>query len=235
MTPMYRASGSGLLEVQPTSPSLRGGAGADHARSKSAGKGPPSSGLVSAQPADGREPLPPRDFQMAMDRMLSLTAHRQRQTELRGKEPLPGKELLSPAASDAQREASMESLATALMQCLEDETAVLRTTPSSKTRGLVGSDLEQMLDQLRRQEAELVAELHRTRLERQVRLIQGELETENLLAQLQQAQLHERHQELRGELQRAEGRPESPRAQHGLEIPQQQDQLRPHPVPASSA
>lgn len=122
------------------------------------------------------------------------------------------------ALSDGPREASFEEYQCAL-QRLEEETAALRSTPTTSSRVPVRPDLEEVLDRLRREQAGLVAELHRTRLERQNRAIQGELETEKLLAKLQQAQLDERHQELRSELLRAEqaGRPD-------VMLPQQEDE-----------
>lgn len=152
--------------------------------------------------------LASQDFQTAMDRMLASANGRRAQAAQQGSAEGRGdaarlqRQPPPPAAlSETQREANIKLLA-ADYQCamdrLREEAAVLGVANSvPPTAGL-----EQMLDQLRKEQAALAAELHRRRLERQNHAIQGELETETLLAQLQRAQLEERHQELRGELQR---------------------------------
>lgn len=159
-------------------------------------------GVVTA--VDGSQG--PRDFQKVLDRMTSMPAfsssRRRNSGGPGGDVDQPCQSPLPTITSDAQREASLEQLATdyqAALERLQEEAAALGAGAPLP----VPANLEQVLDSLRRQQAGLVAELHRRRLERQNQAIQGELETEKLLAQLQQAQLKERHSELRGELERA--------------------------------
>lgn len=184
----------------------------------------PSTGIPVQGPGDVSQPeaVPPvelasRDFQTAVGRMMASAATRRATASAALVRPTgvaaagfagtaaggaaAGLAPQSPTLTDSQREAKIGLLAAeyqCAMERLQEEAAVLGTASTAP----VPPDLELVLDKLRKQQAGLVAELHKMRLERQNLAIQGELETERLLAQLQEAQLRERHQQLRGELQR---------------------------------